>query len=278
MEHTFGYESIVFSHMHSNTPSTFTYVHTKNVHSISMGSFERLLYTVGLDFFIFNLSWFSKNKWSKQNFRQMYIWRRDPRRRAPAVVPQGVKSLPPCFPASGRAIAAPGPTSTLLNINDQTVWSRYMQIWSRNTFLWLTYDQIELVREVLSHLVYHDQLVILVIEVELFHDQHVFRHRNVFLLWPSQMVTKLVTEGDATWHGPCWLLTWQGACWHGYDDVALWHNATCRAVVCPRVELWMVHVSHSGLSTCRAAVCPRFDMARCLMTWLPTCTMTWLPT
>jgi hypothetical protein len=26
-------------------------------------------------------------------------------------------------------------TSTILNINDQTVWSRYMQIWSRNTFL-----------------------------------------------------------------------------------------------------------------------------------------------
>jgi hypothetical protein len=26
-------------------------------------------------------------------------------------------------------------TSTVLNINDQTVWSRYMQIWSQNTFL-----------------------------------------------------------------------------------------------------------------------------------------------
>jgi hypothetical protein len=148
-------------------------------------------------------------------------------------------------------------TSTILNINDQTVWSWYMQIWSRNTFLWPTYDQIELVIEAPSHLVYHDQSVILVIEVELFHDQRFFRHRSVFLLWPSQMVMKLVTEGDATWHGPCWLFTWQGACWHGYDDVALWHSATCRAAVCPCVELWMVHVSHSGLSTCRAAVCPR---------------------
>jgi hypothetical protein len=129
-----------------------------------------------------------------------------------------------------------------------------MLIWSRNTFLWPTYDQIELVTEAPSHLVYHDQSVILVIEVELFHDQHIFRHRSVFLLGPSQMVMKLVTEGDATWHGPCWLLTWQGACWHGYDDVSLWHSATCRVAVCPRVELWMVHV---GLSTCRAAVCPR---------------------
>jgi hypothetical protein len=26
-------------------------------------------------------------------------------------------------------------TSTVLNINDQTIWSRYMQIWSQNTFL-----------------------------------------------------------------------------------------------------------------------------------------------
>jgi hypothetical protein len=100
-------------------------------------------------------------------------------------------------------------------------------------------------------------MVILVIEVELFHDQHVFRHRSVFLLWPSQMVPKLVTEGDATWHGPCWLLTWQGTCWHGYDDVALWHSATCRVAICPRVELWRVHLSHSGLSTCRTLVCPR---------------------
>jgi hypothetical protein len=73
-------------------------------------------------------------------------------------------------------------TSTILNINDQTVWSRYMQIWSRNTFLSPTYDQIELVTEAPSHLVYHDQSIILVIEVELFHDQHVFRHRSVFLL------------------------------------------------------------------------------------------------
>jgi hypothetical protein len=46
----------------------------------------------------------------------------------------------------------------------------------------LFYDQIELVTEAPSHLVYHDQLVIFVIEVELFHDQHVFRHRSVFLL------------------------------------------------------------------------------------------------
>jgi hypothetical protein len=30
------------------------------------------------NFFIFNLSRFSKNKWSNQNFRQMYIWRRGP--------------------------------------------------------------------------------------------------------------------------------------------------------------------------------------------------------
>jgi septal ring factor EnvC (AmiA/AmiB activator) len=29
-------------------------------------------------------------------------------------------------------------TSTVLNINEQTVWSRYMQIWSRNIF----YDQL----------------------------------------------------------------------------------------------------------------------------------------
>jgi hypothetical protein len=31
-------------------------------------------------FFIFNLLGFSKNKWSNQNFREMYIWRRGPRR------------------------------------------------------------------------------------------------------------------------------------------------------------------------------------------------------
>jgi hypothetical protein len=169
----------------------------------------------------------------------------------------------------------PSNTSTVLIINDQTVWSRYIQIWSWNTFLWPIYDQIELVTEALSHLVYHDQSVILVIEVELFHDQHVFRHKSVFLLWPSQMVTKLVTEGDATWHGPRWLLTWQGACWHGYDDVALWHSATCRAVVCPRVELWMVHVSHSGLSTCRALNGPRIALTWQMMTsvmWLLRCT------
>jgi hypothetical protein len=38
-----------------------------------------------------------------------------------------------------------------------------------------------------------------------------FRAKNAGVT-PSQMVTKLVTEGDATWHDPCWLLTWQGAC------------------------------------------------------------------
>jgi hypothetical protein len=27
------------------------------------------------NFFIFISSWFSKNKWSNQNFREMYIWR-----------------------------------------------------------------------------------------------------------------------------------------------------------------------------------------------------------
>jgi hypothetical protein len=32
----------------------------------------------------------------------------------------------------------PPDTSTVLNINDQTVWSRYMQIWSWNNF----YDQL----------------------------------------------------------------------------------------------------------------------------------------
>jgi hypothetical protein len=45
-------------------------------------------------FYIFNLSLFLKNKWLNQNFRQMYIWRRGPRRRAPATVPEGVKSMP----------------------------------------------------------------------------------------------------------------------------------------------------------------------------------------
>jgi hypothetical protein len=43
--------------------------------------------------FIFNLSRFSKNKWSNQNFRQMYIWRHTPRRQAPAAVSHVVKSL-----------------------------------------------------------------------------------------------------------------------------------------------------------------------------------------
>jgi hypothetical protein len=32
-------------------------------------------------------------------------------------------------------VIQPANTSTLLNINDQTVWSRYMQIWSQNIFL-----------------------------------------------------------------------------------------------------------------------------------------------
>jgi hypothetical protein len=32
------------------------------------------------EFFIFILSWFSKNKWSNQNFREMYIWLCTPRR------------------------------------------------------------------------------------------------------------------------------------------------------------------------------------------------------
>jgi hypothetical protein len=31
------------------------------------------------NFYIFSLSWFSKNKLSNQNFREMYIWRRTPR-------------------------------------------------------------------------------------------------------------------------------------------------------------------------------------------------------
>jgi hypothetical protein len=120
-------------------------------------------------------------------------------------------------------------TSTILNINDQTVWSRYMQIWSQNTFYDQLMTKLNWSQKLRHILVYHDQLVILVIEVELFHDQHVFCHRSVFLLWPSQMVTKFVTEGDAMWHSPCWLLTWQGACWHGYDDVALWQSTMCRA-------------------------------------------------
>jgi hypothetical protein len=131
-------------------------------------------------------------------------------------------------------------TSTGLNINDQMVWSRYMQIWSRNTFLWPNW-------------IGHRSSVTFGLPWPIGH----FGRRSGTFPWPSQMVTKLVTEGNATWHGPCWLLTWQGTCWHGYDDVALWHSATCRAAVCPCVELWMVHVSHSGLSTCHAAVCPR---------------------
>jgi hypothetical protein len=53
------------------------------------------------NFFIFILSWFSKNKWSNQNFRQMYIWRRGPRWQAPAAVAQGVKSLAPWGMAAG---------------------------------------------------------------------------------------------------------------------------------------------------------------------------------
>jgi hypothetical protein len=36
---------------------------------------------------------------------------------------------------TGRRDRGGAGTSTVLNINDQTVWSRYMQIWSRNIFL-----------------------------------------------------------------------------------------------------------------------------------------------
>jgi hypothetical protein len=182
--------------------------------------------------------------------------------------------------ASKSVWFSPFPTSTVLNINDQTVWSRYMQIRSWNIFLWPTYDQIELVTEAPSHLVCHDQLVILVIEVELFHDQHVFRHRSVFLLWPSQMVMKLVTKGDATWHGPCWLLTWQGAWWRGsltQRNVSHCGLSTCRPLNGPRVALWFVHVSRCGLSTFWHGSMPRW-LSTWTMTWLPTCTMTWLPT
>jgi hypothetical protein len=50
---------------------------------------------------IFIFSWFSKNKWSNQNFRQMYIWRRGPRRLAPDVVPHGIKTLPPWDTGTG---------------------------------------------------------------------------------------------------------------------------------------------------------------------------------
>jgi hypothetical protein len=42
-----------------------------------------------------------KNKWSNQNFRQMYSWRRTLRRQAPATVFHGVKSLPPWGAAAG---------------------------------------------------------------------------------------------------------------------------------------------------------------------------------
>jgi hypothetical protein len=44
-------------------------------------------------FFIFNLSWFSKNKWLNQNFWQMYLWRRGPRR---------LEFLPPWATALGE--------------------------------------------------------------------------------------------------------------------------------------------------------------------------------
>jgi hypothetical protein len=41
-----------------------------------------------------------------------------------------VAHFPSTFSCHHQAI-----TSTVLNINDQTVWSGYMQIWSWNTFL-----------------------------------------------------------------------------------------------------------------------------------------------
>jgi hypothetical protein len=44
---------------------------------------------------------FRKNKWSNQNFREMYIWRCTPRWQAPAAPPHGVKSLPPWGTAAG---------------------------------------------------------------------------------------------------------------------------------------------------------------------------------
>jgi hypothetical protein len=50
---------------------------------------------LSLNFFIFSLSWFSKNKWSNQNFQQMYNWRRTPRCQAPAAASHSVKYLPP---------------------------------------------------------------------------------------------------------------------------------------------------------------------------------------
>jgi hypothetical protein len=53
-----------------------------------------------LNFFIFNLSWFSKNNWSNQNFRQMYIWRRGPRR---------LEFLPPWATALGDTPTVGGP-------------------------------------------------------------------------------------------------------------------------------------------------------------------------
>jgi hypothetical protein len=43
-----------------------------------------------------------KNKWSNQNFREMYIWRRTPWRQARAAAPHGVKSLPQWGTAAGR--------------------------------------------------------------------------------------------------------------------------------------------------------------------------------
>jgi predicted oxidoreductase len=42
-----------------------------------------------------------EKKLSNQNFREMYIWCRTPRRQAPAAVSHGVKSLPPWGAAAG---------------------------------------------------------------------------------------------------------------------------------------------------------------------------------
>jgi hypothetical protein len=65
-----------------------------------------------VDFFIFNLSGFSKNKWSNQNFREMYavtygggLLPPYPRALSPAAVGHGGRSL---VLAPRRAIAVPG--------------------------------------------------------------------------------------------------------------------------------------------------------------------------
>jgi hypothetical protein len=93
-----------------------------DTHHLLRSSYNRI-------FYIFNLSWFSKNKWSNQNFRQMYICRCGPRRLAPAANPRALspcrpgarrqpRALSPCRPGARRqehiscarpCIAAPGP-------------------------------------------------------------------------------------------------------------------------------------------------------------------------